>query len=240
MKKPVAAVNCGVQSPWIGWVLRLVEWFQSDRDCIGSFASLPGDERKVCRVSFPVLHRHRGEVWTLAAELLPGGTGAVYPHPVLAAPFVCGKESSEAMHIVMELINKRTDGGEHFESGYDITWHLRGAHDGRQRRSITGTSIGAAFLMAVSSLIDAREVDHTICATGAVSADGRILQVHGMSAKLRAVCNAAVNTSDSSQFIIPSSNYRDIRDAWEPQFSSLVELHPVSTVDEVLILRRAV
>lgn len=211
---------------WIGWLTGLIGFFIDD-DSKGEF---------IGSVAMPLYNPSLGgDIYTLAVERLPYGTGAIYPHPVLANPFVIAKDTMDAMNTVNNLIREYMEKSGINDRQCDFIWYLKSETSGRVVRSLRGTSCSAGLTMALSSLLDSSLSGHSFCVTGSVSPEGQILPVRSMKAKLEAVDRLAQETDGILRFIIPGENFRQL--SRMPALSASVVISPVSSVDEILALR---
>ncbi|MGV8122387.1 MAG: S16 family serine protease [Candidatus Xenobiia bacterium LiM19] len=164
---------------WTGWIFRLIEYFLGHtRDC---------SVRRSVEVPVYYPGSKKGEVFTLVVEHLPGGTGAIFPHPVFTTPIVLSRDARDVIERVLRLILKQRKKKGFDDTRCDIMWYLKKAHCGSIVRSLQGASCGAGFALAISSLFDNEEIGHSLCVTGSVSPEGRILPIRAVRAKLAAV-----------------------------------------------------
>ncbi|MGV8122711.1 MAG: S16 family serine protease [Candidatus Xenobiia bacterium LiM19] len=212
---------------WPGWVFRLIEHFiGNNRAC---------DIRRTIAVPiyFP---GNSGEICTLVVDRISLGTGAIYPHPVYANPFLLWEDAGAVIDRVANFIRQLMRRKVYDYGQCDIVWHLKRETCGKMVRALRGTSCGAGFAMSISSLFDNEEVGNCLCVTGSVSPEGRILPVRALQAKLEAVVRWARKNSKRYHFIVPRENFGELHGLLEPE--SPVIIDAVSSVDEILALRR--
>jgi len=213
---------------WLGWPFRLISFFIEDgrRNEITSSVSVP--------LYYPGTD---GEICTLVVERLPYGTGAIYPHPVYANPCVIWKDTEDSMNTVNHLIRAYLRGSGIDNGRRDIIWHLKSETTGKAVRALRGTSCGAGLAMALSSILDSSATAHSLCVTGSVSAEGLILPVRAMRAKLDAVKKWSSSHGRRVNFIIPGGNNCEPGISAEASVSGIIKT--VSSVEELLALRHS-
>jgi hypothetical protein len=213
---------------WLGWPFRLISFFIED-----------GRRSEItCSVSVPLYYPGTGgEICTLVVERLPYGTGAIYPHPVYSNPCVIWKNTEDSMNTVNHLIRDYLRGSGIGDGKCDIIWHLKSETTGKSVRALRGTSCGAGLAMALSSLLDSSVTTHSLCVTGSVSAEGLILPVRAMRAKLEAVKRWSRSHGRRVNFIIPGGNSCEPGVSSETSVSGIIRV--VSSVEELLALRHS-
>ena len=91
-----------------------------------------------------------------------------------------------------------------------------------------GPSAGVAMALALASLLSGRAVRHDVAATGEITLRGNILPVGGIKEKLIAAARAGIRL-----VMVPARNAADVDEVPE-EVKRVLEIRPVSTVDEVL------
>lgn len=89
--------------------------------------------------------RNEGVVTTLTLELLPDGSGELYPTPALA--FLRDDDFRQAEDNARTYLEQTSFADTH----KDIRWRLQ-RHDNKPLTSLSGPSLGAAFALGVSKL----------------------------------------------------------------------------------------
>jgi ATP-dependent Lon protease len=93
-----------------------------------------------------------------------------------------------------------------------------------------GPSAGVAMAVAIVSVLTGIPIRKDLAMTGEITLRGRVLPIGGLKEKLLAALRSGIKT-----VLIPSENEKDLADVPESVKSGL-EIIPVSTVDEVLLL----
>jgi ATP-dependent Lon protease len=83
---------------------------------------------------------------------------------------------------------------------------------------------------ALASLLTGRPVRHTVGMTGEVTLQGRVLPIGGLKQKV-----LAAHAAGLTDVILPERNAADLDDVPE-DVRAVMRFHPVSTLDEVLVL----
>jgi ATP-dependent Lon protease len=91
-----------------------------------------------------------------------------------------------------------------------------------------GPSAEVAMALALASLLSGRAVRHDVAATGEITLRGNILPVGGIKEKLIAAARAGIRL-----VMVPARNAADVDEVPE-EVKRVLEIRPVSTVDEVL------
>src|SRR6201987_1507164 len=91
-----------------------------------------------------------------------------------------------------------------------------------------GPSAGVTMVTALTSLLTARPVKHTVGMTGEVTLQGRVLPIGGVKQKV-----LAAHAAGLTDVVLPERNRGDLDDVPE-EVRSQMTFHPVMTVDEVL------
>jgi ATP-dependent Lon protease len=93
-----------------------------------------------------------------------------------------------------------------------------------------GPSAGVTMVTALASLLTRRPVRHTIGMTGEVTLQGRVLPIGGLKQKV-----LAAHAAGLTDVILPIRNEPDLDDV-PKDVRDTMRFHPVSSVDEVLVL----
>lgn len=93
-----------------------------------------------------------------------------------------------------------------------------------------GPSAGVTLATALISALTGRSVDATLCMTGEITLQGRVLPVGGIKEKILAGV-----ARDLQHVIIPKQNIKDLEDV-PAELLKRIHVHPVSHIDEVLPL----
>ncbi|HUQ17258.1 MAG TPA: endopeptidase La [Candidatus Saccharimonadales bacterium] len=93
-----------------------------------------------------------------------------------------------------------------------------------------GPSAGVTMATAITSALTGRRVHREIAMTGEITLRGRVLPIGGVKEKLLAAHRAGIKT-----FILPEKNRKDLVDV-PKEVLDTVDIHTVSTIDEVLKL----
>lgn len=93
-----------------------------------------------------------------------------------------------------------------------------------------GPSAGVTLATALVSAITRKRVDPTLCMTGEITLQGRVLPVGGIKEKILAGV-----ARDLKHVIIPKQNMKDLEDI-PADLLKKIHVHPVSHIDEVLPL----
>jgi ATP-dependent Lon protease len=91
-----------------------------------------------------------------------------------------------------------------------------------------GPSAGVAMCTSIVSVITGIPVRGTVAMTGEISLRGRVLPIGGLKEKLLAALAGGIQ-----KVLIPQGNIRDLEEM-PPNVKNMLEIVPVSTVDEVL------
>jgi ATP-dependent Lon protease len=91
-----------------------------------------------------------------------------------------------------------------------------------------GPSAGVAMTVALVSALSDRPVRSDVAMTGEVTLTGRVLPIGGVKEKLLGAYRAGIST-----IILPKENEADLEDLPD-EVTKALEIHPVSTIDEVL------
>ncbi len=93
-----------------------------------------------------------------------------------------------------------------------------------------GPSAGVTMATAITSALTGRRVHRDVAMTGEITLRGRVLPIGGVKEKLLAAHRAGIKT-----FILPEKNRKDLVDV-PKEVLDTVDIHTVSTIDEVLKL----
>ena len=93
-----------------------------------------------------------------------------------------------------------------------------------------GPSAGVTMVAALASLLTGRPVRSTVCMTGEVTLQGRVLPIGGLKQKV-----LAAHAAGLTEVIIPERNEADL-DEVPSEVRGQMQFHPVKSVDEVLAL----
>jgi len=93
-----------------------------------------------------------------------------------------------------------------------------------------GPSAGVTMATAITSALTGRRVHRDVAMTGEITLRGRVLPIGGGKEKLLAAHRAGIKT-----FILPEKNRKDLVDV-PKEVLDTVDIHTVSTIDEVLKL----
>ena len=93
-----------------------------------------------------------------------------------------------------------------------------------------GPSAGVTMATAITSALTGRRVHRDVAMTGEITLRGRVLPIGGVKEKLLAAHRAGIKT-----FILPEKNRKDLVDV-PKEVLDTVQIHTVSTIDEVLKL----
>ena len=93
-----------------------------------------------------------------------------------------------------------------------------------------GPSAGVTMATAITSALTGRRVHRDVAMTGEITLRGRVLPIGGVKEKLLAAHRAGIKT-----FILPEKNRKDLVDVPQEVLDT-VDIHTVSTIDEVLKL----
>ena len=93
-----------------------------------------------------------------------------------------------------------------------------------------GPSAGVTLAMALISALTDRSVDASLCMTGEITLQGRVLPVGGIKEKILAGV-----ARDLKHVIIPKQNVKDLEDV-PADLLKRIHVHPVGNIDEVLTL----
>jgi len=120
-----------------------------------------------------------GVVATLTLELLPDGSGAIYP--VVEQAFLPNPEFLGAVDNARRYQQQRL-----WRDGCDVRWRLSLRRNNSLIRSpLTGDSAGLAFALALRKLFDPESLElDGVAATGAVDSNGKVSKVGGLWEKL--------------------------------------------------------
>lgn len=93
-----------------------------------------------------------------------------------------------------------------------------------------GPSAGVTLTTALVSALTGRVVDASLCMTGEITLQGRVLPVGGIKEKILAGV-----ARDLKHVIIPKQNVKDLEEV-PADLLKRIQVHPVSCIDEVLTL----
>jgi ATP-dependent Lon protease len=93
-----------------------------------------------------------------------------------------------------------------------------------------GPSAGVTMVTALASLMTRRPVKSTVGMTGEVTLQGRVLPIGGLKQKV-----LAAHAAGLTEVILPIRNEPDLDDV-PADVRAQMTFHPVSSVDEVLML----
>jgi len=172
--------------------------------------------REVGRVNgLAVVGHDSGQVLPIMAEATPtqGATGNVIATGLL-------KEiAQESIKNVSAILKKFT--GKDIRN-MDIHIQFIGTYNG-----VEGDSASVSVATAVISAIENIPVRQDVAMTGSLSVRGNVLPIGGATYKIEAAAKAGIKT-----VIIPESNLDDV--LIEDRYKDMVEIIPVSTIEEVL------
>jgi ATP-dependent Lon protease len=94
-----------------------------------------------------------------------------------------------------------------------------------------GPSAGVTMAAAMASELTGRPVRGDIAMTGEITLSGRVLPVGGIKEKVLAARRLGIN-----EVILPRQNAKNINEDLTPELRKGLEVHLVSTIDEVLAL----
>jgi Lon-like ATP-dependent protease len=162
-----------------------------------------------------VVGHDSGQVLPIMAEATPtqGATGNVIATGLL-------KEiAQESIKNVSAILKKFT--GKDIRN-MDIHIQFIGTYNG-----VEGDSASISVATAVISAIEGIPVRQDVAMTGSLSVRGNVLPIGGATYKIEAAAKAGIKT-----VIIPESNLDDV--LIEDRYRDMVEIIPVSTIEEVL------
>ncbi|WP_317136427.1 ATP-dependent protease LonB [Methanochimaera problematica] len=174
------------------------------------------DGIKVGRVNgLAVVGQDSGQVLPIMAEATPtqGATGTIVATGLL-------KEiAQESITNVSAIVKKFT--GRDIRN-MDVHIQFIGTYSG-----VEGDSASVSVATAVISAIEGIPVRQDVAMTGSLSVRGNVLPIGGATYKIEAAAKAGIKT-----VIIPHSNLDDV--LIEERYKDMVEIIPVSTIEEVL------
>ncbi len=133
------------------------------------------------------------------------------------------KESAKAAVTYIRTIAENLGIDKEFYKNRDIHLHFP---DGATPKD--GPSAGIAITVCLISALTSTPVDHTVAMTGEVTIRGKVLPIGGLKEKTMAAASHKIKT-----VLIPKENTPNI-DEIDEEVKSVLEIIPVSTVDEVL------
>ena len=162
-----------------------------------------------------------GEVLHVEATLMKG-KGAL----ILTGQL--GDVMKESAQAALSYIRSRTQDLQidpDFSRKFDIHVHVPAGATPKD-----GPSAGITLAMALISALTDRPVDASLCMTGEITLQGRVLPVGGIKEKILAGV-----ARDLKHVIIPKQNVKDLEDV-PADLLKRIHVHPVGHIDEVLTL----
>jgi Lon-like ATP-dependent protease len=161
---------------------------------------------------------YSGTIMPVAAEVTPAQEK---DRGKVVATGKLGEIAKEAVQNVSAVIKKYT--GEDI-SNHDVHIQFVGSYEG-----VEGDSASITIATAIVSAMEGIPVDQSYAMTGSLSVRGQVLPVGGVTAKVEAAIEAGFKN-----VIVPITNEKDI--ILEEQKKKRIQVHPVTTINEVLKL----
>lgn len=162
-----------------------------------------------------------GEVLHVEATLMRGKGGLILTGQL-------GDVMKESAQAALSYIRSRAQELQidpDFSRKFDIHVHVPAGATPKD-----GPSAGVTLTTALISALTDRSVDATLCMTGEITLQGRVLPVGGIKEKILAGV-----ARDLKHIIIPKQNVKDLEDV-PADLLKRIHVHPVSHIDEVLPL----
>ena len=204
-----AEAPVALDEPWVRESLGRQKFFQE----VASRTGVPGVATGLAVTG------SGGEVLFVEAAAMAGTDG-------LSVTGQLGDVMRESAHIALSYVRSRAD-----ELGIDPQAFRRRAfhlHVPAGAIPKDGPSAGITMVTALASLLSERPVKPTVCMTGEVTLQGRVLPIGGVKQKLLAAHAAGLR-----EVILPERNMGDLDEVPEDVRSALV-IHPVQGMDQVL------
>ena len=141
-----------------------------------------------------------------------GRNGAVYATGGLSD---LAKESVTNINAVVKKLTGKDI------ADYDIHVQFPGTH------GVDGDSASITMATAIISAFEDLPIDQNLAMTGSLSVRGEVLPIGGVTAKIEAAAKSGI-----SKVIVPRTNMQDV--LIDEKFTSMVEVVPVDSLDEVL------
>lgn len=163
-------------------------------------------------VRFPVVAGGSGAIATLTLEVIPDGTGTVYPDPDHHATTVRDDDFDSAID------NARTAAGfpcGDEDSPVDVRWRIAPGPTNAGCKDLSGGSAGGAFAVGLLLLKRGRGVCRTewldsYVVMAGVDGDGRLTRVYAQDRKLQAVREAATGSGQDIRCLVVAEASEDI------------------------------
>ncbi len=167
-----------------------------------------------------------GDVLFVEATAMPGGTAGGAGGPNLTLTGQLGDVMKESAQIALSYVR-----GHAAELGIDpARFEDRAFHVHVPAGAIPkdGPSAGVTMVTALTSLLTARPVRHTVGMTGEVTLQGRVLPIGGLKQKV-----LAAHAAGLTDVVLPERNRGDLDDVPE-EVREEMSFHFAMTIDEVL------
>ncbi|MDH3604858.1 MAG: CHASE2 domain-containing protein, partial [Candidatus Tectomicrobia bacterium] len=180
--------------------------------------------------------RDQGVVALLSLQLLPHGTGALYPQPELALVFRDAqfRQAEQEAHTYVGSLNL-------WPEGRDVRWRLTRPFDNRPVRRLVGASMGAAFALGLSKICATADAPHAaklqaldlqqVAISATFDASGRLGKVAQTGPKILAVFDELPR--ELLRLIVVSSDC-EIPLAWQTDPFSSTQVLLAETYDEAV------